>query len=172
MFIRNLAWLSLWAPLSPLPSAWMDGGGKAIFKALRVYLYRPRLLCSPRGFLLEGIYLTHCVLPLWGNKEEKILKLGCFARPPFTPRSLSLFLSPISSLHLWRRKISLKSVTKRPTSRYEGQGCVHTNQRRYVTVLLLWKKEQLFLDAEKHLRYSLWLDSAIFFLRYLGTSPC
>lgn len=25
VFIRNLAWLSLWAPLSPFPSPWMDG---------------------------------------------------------------------------------------------------------------------------------------------------
>lgn len=143
----------------------LDGWwGKAIFKALRVYLYRPRLLCSPRGFLLEGIYLTHCVLPLWGNKEEKILKLGCFADLHLFKGASFFFLSPISSLHLWRRKTSLNSVTKRSTSRYEGHGCIHTNQRRYVSVLLLWKKEQLFPDAEKQLRYLLWLDSMIFAL--------
>lgn len=83
-------------------SVCLDGWwGEAIFKTLCVYLYRPRLLCSPRGFLLEGIYLTHCVLPLWGNKEEKILKLGCFAEPHLLKGA---FLSPISSLHLWCRK--------------------------------------------------------------------
>lgn len=154
---------------SPASSICLDGWwGEAIFKALCVYLYRPRLLCSPRGFLLEGIYLTRCVLPLWGNKEEKNIKARLFCRPPFTQRSL--FLSPISSLHLWHRKTSLNSVTKRSTSPYPKiwGSWVHSPKSEAMCYCSPSVQEGTALSLCRKTPHIF----AELILRYLGTSPC
>ena len=72
MFVWNLAWLR---PCGPLSSRFIWMAKIGLLQSPLCICVSTTLPCSPRGFLLERICLTNCVLPLWKkHKERKQIK--------------------------------------------------------------------------------------------------